>query len=126
MSAIILQFPTMGRFGNRIKEYRQMRDLTQQELADLAGCSKMHISGLERGVRRLDLHWMQVIAAVLGIEPGDLLLPGDNSNAAQTDAERRMLALYRMADPQMQEQVLRVTEAVTGFQAHPLAERDAA
>jgi transcriptional regulator with XRE-family HTH domain len=74
MSALILQFPVMGKFLNRIKELRLRADMSQQELADLAGCSKMHISKTERGDTRLDIHWMAQISAALGVAPGDLLL----------------------------------------------------
>jgi transcriptional regulator with XRE-family HTH domain len=114
MSAIILQFPTMPP-PNRIRELRLARDMSQDELAALVGCSKMQISGLERGKPRLDIVWMQRLAPWLGCNPGDLLNPGDNPGAPQDAAERRLLDLYRNADPEEQKRILAVGEALSVY-----------
>lgn len=58
---------------NRIREWRERRDLTQDALAEASGTSKMQISRLERGERRLTQGWMERIAAVLDCRPADLL-----------------------------------------------------
>ena len=38
-----------SQFGEAIRRFRKLRGLTQQQLADLAGCSIMYVSQLERG-----------------------------------------------------------------------------
>lgn len=67
---------------NRIREWRERRDLTQDALADATGTSKMQISRLERGERRLTQGWMERIAEVLGCRPADLL-PGAPESAGE-------------------------------------------
>lgn len=39
----------VSEFGEAIRRFRKKRGLTQQQLADLAGCSIMYVSQLERG-----------------------------------------------------------------------------
>lgn len=90
-------------------------DMSQDELAGLVGCSKMQISGLERGKPKLNLLWMQRLAAPLGVAPAELLLATDNPNAARDDEELRLLALFRSAPDELRGQFLQVGEALAGF-----------
>lgn len=115
MTAIIVMFMPMGQEPNRIRSLRMAAGMSQEELAGLVGCSKMQISGLERGKPKLDLHWMQRISAQLGVAPADLLLPVDNPNAAQDEAERRLLGLFRQTPDELRGQLLNVSEAMAGY-----------
>jgi transcriptional regulator with XRE-family HTH domain len=112
MSAIVLQFPAMERPPNRIRELRLAAGLSQEELAGLCGCSKMQISGLERGRPRLDIAWMVRIAPWLHVSPGELLNQGDNPLVPQNDYERRLLEIFRKAGPDEQGRILAVGEAL--------------
>jgi len=62
-------WPPSG-FGQRLKELREARVLTAQQLADQAGCHQMTISKMERGVQ--EPAWPLVIALgkALGVEIG--------------------------------------------------------
>jgi transcriptional regulator with XRE-family HTH domain len=60
--------------ANRIKELREARGLTLQQVADDAGTSLQQIQRLENGHRRLTDEWMRRIAPVLGVHPAALLL----------------------------------------------------
>lgn len=126
MSAILLQFPDMNAPPNRIRELRSLAGMSQQELADLVGCSKMQISGLERGRPQLDVLWMQRLAAPLGVNPGDLLNPADNPAAQISREEAHLLDLFRNAPAELRDQLLRVSEALTGFRDEPIREAEAA
>ena len=55
--------PAEGPLPNRIRELRDRRQMTQEELAAAIGTSKMQVSRLERGERRLTQSWMERIAA---------------------------------------------------------------
>ena len=59
---------------NRIKELREARGLTLQEVADVAGTSLQQIQRLENGYRRLTDEWMRRIAPILRVHPAELLL----------------------------------------------------
>jgi transcriptional regulator with XRE-family HTH domain len=115
MSAVLLHFPDMKALPNRIREWREARGLSQQELADMAGCSKMQISGLERGRPQLDVHWMQRLAPHLGVTPGELLTLDDNPAAGIGPEEAHLLELFRNAPSDVRAQLLRVSEALTGY-----------
>ena len=58
---------------NRIRELREARGLTQQQLADACGTTQPTIDRLEKGIRQLTEKWMQRLASALQVEPADLL-----------------------------------------------------
>jgi len=60
-------------FGERLKEVRIKKGLSQEELADIAGLDRTYISGCERGVRNISLVNIYKIADALGIKPSELL-----------------------------------------------------
>jgi len=124
MSAIVLQFPLMASFPNRLREWREARGLSQQELADEACCSKMQISTLERGRPSLDIVWMQRLAPILRVEPGDLLNEGDNSKAARDAEELRLIMLARQLPPELRTRFIGVGEALAGYTSAPETHQD--
>ncbi|TFC93375.1 MULTISPECIES: helix-turn-helix transcriptional regulator [Cryobacterium] len=64
-------------FGQRVREIRQDRGLSQEELAELAGMHRTYVSSLERGLRNVGLDNILAIAAALDVSPSDLFL-GEN------------------------------------------------
>lgn len=114
MSATVLHFPDMAKLPNRLRELREALGMSQQELADEAGCSKMQISTLERGRPSLDIVWMQRLAPILRVEPGDLLNADDNSKAARQAEELRLITLARSMPQAVLERFLGVGEALAG------------
>ena len=57
----------------RIRELRQGKNLTQAQLAELAGVRQATISDLESGKSRRLLEVIDKLARALKVEPGDLL-----------------------------------------------------
>ena len=57
-----------GQFGEAIKLFRKRRGLTQQQVADLAGCSIMYVSNLERGKATAELGKALEILNALDVE----------------------------------------------------------
>lgn len=55
-------------FGEAIRLFRKRRGLTQQQVADLAGCSLMYVSNLERGKTTAELGKALAILDVLDVE----------------------------------------------------------
>lgn len=60
--------------GCRIKEIREKKNLTQEELADLAEISPTHISVIERGVKVPKLDTFIAIANALDVSADELLV----------------------------------------------------
>jgi transcriptional regulator with XRE-family HTH domain len=60
-------------FGRRLRELRQLRGLSQEELADLAGLDRTYISGIERGLRNVGLLNAFRLAGALEVEAPTLL-----------------------------------------------------
>ncbi|REK54670.1 MAG: transcriptional regulator [Thermobacillus sp.] len=56
----------------RIRAFRKLKGLTQQQLADRMGVSVAVLGSLERGTRRPDSRLMQRIAESLGIDYDEL------------------------------------------------------
>lgn len=59
-------------FGQRIRERRVVRKLSQEKLAELADLDRTYIGGIERGERNPSLANIEKIASALGLEIRDL------------------------------------------------------
>lgn len=118
MDGACLHFVAMADFPNRINQLRRARGLSQQQLADRCNCSKMQISGLERGSPELTISWMRRVAKALDVSPADLLLDEDNPERLNDD-ERQFVGNYRRADPPTRDNLGRVADALVGFRGSP-------
>lgn len=58
-----------------VRSIRKSTGLSQEELADRAGLHRTYISSIERAERNVSLENIFLLAAALGVEPGDLLKP---------------------------------------------------
>ncbi len=59
--------------GRNLRAYRQQHDLSQEALADLVGVHRAYMGGVERGERNLTLRSVERIAALLDLDPLQLL-----------------------------------------------------
>ncbi len=60
------------RFGQRLRELRRERGLSQEELAFRAGLHRTYVSSAERGQRNVALVNLEKLARALEIEIADL------------------------------------------------------
>lgn len=60
-------------FSERIKFYREQRNLYQVELAEIVGISTSYISSIEQGLRTPSLKVLKKLAKALKVSPKDLL-----------------------------------------------------
>ena len=60
------------RFGRRLRELRQERGLSQEELADRAELHRTYVSSVERGERNVALVNVERLANALGVHIRDL------------------------------------------------------
>jgi len=61
------------RLGRKIRFLREKRGWTQQQLADMTGIGRVHVSELENGKREAGLRMLEKLASSFEIKIGDLL-----------------------------------------------------
>ena len=99
-----------GKYGpNRIAEFRDMLNLTQEQLAGMVASHRQQIWKLENGERKLTQEWMIRLAKALGHQIQWWELAG--SGPALTNNERRLLAGYRAAPEETREIMLMIAES---------------
>ena len=64
----------VGRVGARLKQLRQARKLTQEQLAEAAGLSYKFVGEIERGVGNPTLSTLESLATALQVTVPDLLV----------------------------------------------------
>lgn len=64
-------------FGSVIRELRESKGMSQQELADYAEMDRTYLSDLERGLNYPSLNTIYKLADVLKIKPHELILRVD-------------------------------------------------
>jgi transcriptional regulator with XRE-family HTH domain len=67
-----LETDIKARFGRRLRELRQARGLSQEELAFRAGLHRTYVSSAERGERNVSLVNLERLANALGVHIRDL------------------------------------------------------
>ena len=77
--------------GQRLRQARTERRLTQAETAALAGISTVMISAIERGERRPGIATIYALAGALGVEPSRLL--DKREHLGEGGRDRRVLAV---------------------------------
>jgi transcriptional regulator with XRE-family HTH domain len=60
-------------FGLPVRQARESRGMSQEDLADAAGLHRTHISLIERGGRSARLETVAQLARALGVQPGELM-----------------------------------------------------
>jgi transcriptional regulator with XRE-family HTH domain len=61
-----------ARFGTSVRELRNQRGLSQEELAERAGLHRNYIGGIERGERNIALKNIVKLAKALSVPSKDL------------------------------------------------------
>jgi transcriptional regulator with XRE-family HTH domain len=61
------------RFGNRLRQLRQERELSQEAFALECELDRTYVGGIERGERNVALRNIERIAAALGVSLAELM-----------------------------------------------------
>lgn len=73
--------------GKRIKYYRTVQKISQEELAQIIGVDRKHISSIEVGRRRASLELVLLIANALEVSADDLLTDNLKHSSSPVDTE---------------------------------------
>ena len=63
-----------SRFGSRLRQFREERGYSQEELAERAGLHRNYVGGVERGERNVALENIVKLTKALSVKPGDLFV----------------------------------------------------
>ena len=63
----------LKQFGQRVRELRVERGLSQEKLAEISGLHRTYISSLELGKRNVSLVNIHALAKALQVTPDELL-----------------------------------------------------
>lgn len=81
-----MRAPTLSETGERIRNYREKKNWTQDELARAVGLSRVVVTKIELGQRPVKSTELMSIAQVLGVSVDDLV---------QGVEEKSLIARYR-------------------------------
>lgn len=99
------------RLGERVKGLRLARGMSQQAVADALGVSAQQVQKYERGINRISVSTLLVLARALGVSPHTLLGAldqGGGEDLPMTQRERALLLdnYARIGSPKLRLQVL--------------------
>ncbi len=60
-------------FAQRLRQIRQIRELSQEELADIAGLHRTYVGSVERSERNVSIDNMERLATALEVDITELL-----------------------------------------------------
>jgi transcriptional regulator with XRE-family HTH domain len=69
---------TRALFAKNLRLFRQVKKISQEELADIAGLHRTYVSSVERGERNISIDNMEKLAQALGVDIRDLLSPNNS------------------------------------------------
>jgi len=61
-----------SRFGSRLRQLRDERGYSQEQLAERAGLHRNYVGGVERGERNVALENIVKLAKALAVKPSEL------------------------------------------------------
>ena len=101
----IYNTPLEERFGKKLEELRDGKNMTREQLADLVGLTARHIAALERCERRPTLNTLEKILRTLGAPTEWLIYPELEEKNPRLDEIMHTAATF---SPEQQEFLLGV------------------
>ena len=78
--AMISKYDILNIFGENVRKYRRLLNISQEELADRADLHRTYIGMIERAEKNITLVNMEKIANALEVKIEDLLKNSNNGN----------------------------------------------
>jgi transcriptional regulator with XRE-family HTH domain len=123
VTATILQFIPMttqhDNPPNRIREWRRVRGMTQEELAEALNIKQNQVSRMENGTSELTMTRLRALARIFDIDVGQLLAPQDNGFGL---SEQGLALLNKVQDdPRLAQPLLNVADTILQYTPEPVA-----
>lgn len=81
--------------GERIKLFREDRNMSQKDFAEKIGVSNSRVSNWEQGINRPDVDLLKKICEILNVSPSELLDVHLDTEEL-TEHEKQLIRNYRM------------------------------
>ena len=88
----------LSEIGQRLYELREKTKYSQNDIARYSGCTKMHISNVERGISRLTLYQLKTYCRLLHVTPNEIL--GFDKVETTDNLNELDMALIKLTDSQ--------------------------
>lgn len=119
-------------FGEKLKAYREEKDMTLEDLAQLLGTTKQVLSRYERGERTPKITTARAYANAMGVDFAMLtdesytfsLTITRDEELALTEDERQFILMLRKLTPQGREAARQMLQSLQALQAQLSADRD--
>ena len=86
----------MKQLGNNVRRLRKSQGMTQEELANTLGVSKIHLCSIETGKKDPSLSLLEKIADSLHVDPSFLVTKDENYFAVQRILSRADLPSIKL------------------------------
>lgn len=74
-----------GKFAHHVQRVRKQRDLSQEQLAEMAGYHRTYISQVERAIINITADGLERICVALEVDVRDLLSPIEDAGQLQVN-----------------------------------------
>lgn len=111
-------------FGEKIKQLRQRRGMTLQDVANIVGVGKSTVRKWETGdIANMRRDKIQRLAEALCVYPAYLMgwIDSESNDNMLTEKERRLILAYRSALPVIQDAALQMLESNPATEKEHLA-----
>ncbi len=101
--------------GERIKKYRIHKGITQEKLAEMAGCHPTYIGQIERGEKNPTVESVYKITQALGISLSELFRYIDSTEDREDDLPRRYYELMFNKKKEEQARLIKIMEDISEY-----------
>ena len=106
---------TIKILGQRIRNYRVGKGLSQEKLAELSGCHPTYIGQIERGEKNATVESVEKIAAALGVTLSELFEKLGSPDLRGNEIPLRCYELVSSKSREEQEQIYRILSEIESY-----------
>lgn len=100
--------------GQRLREIRKTRGLSQQDVAERMGIPQSNLSRIENGKQRLNLTVLAGILSIYRVDMEDFFARDEEPLRPADRGEQHVLNLFRQLDPEQCQEVIEFLEFKVG------------